>query len=94
MLKYNTAAKSTYLQRRTLEQSHLYFSKKPQSDPVRPKRTTIGNGLEIPRMINGTWQFAGGHDKITDITRAPEYMNTPLATISLKHFRLRDFRML
>ena len=30
---------------------------------LQPERTTIGGSLEIPRMINGLWQLAGGHDK-------------------------------
>jgi hypothetical protein len=36
----------------------------------KPERTTIGGSLEIPRMINGLWQLAGGHDQDVDITTA------------------------
>lgn len=28
--------------------------------------TTIGGSLEIPRMISGLWQLAGGHDQNVD----------------------------
>jgi hypothetical protein len=42
---------------------------------VRPERTMIGGSLEIPRIINGLWQFAGGHDSDVDIAHAPKGMN-------------------
>jgi hypothetical protein len=35
-----------------------------------PERTIIGGSLEIPRMINGLWQLAGGHDQDVDIATA------------------------
>ncbi|KAF4335511.1 endoribonuclease l-psp [Fusarium beomiforme] len=34
---------------------------------VSPELTKIGRSLVIPRMINGLWQLAGGHDKDVDI---------------------------
>lgn len=34
------------------------------------ERTTIGDLLEIPRMINGLWQLAGGHDADVDVGSA------------------------
>jgi hypothetical protein len=37
---------------------------------LRPERTTIRGGLEIPRMINGLWQLAGGHNKELDVPQA------------------------
>lgn len=37
---------------------------------VQPERTTVGGSLVIPRMINGLWQLAGGHDKDIDIATA------------------------
>lgn len=39
-----------------------------------PERTIIGGSLEIPRMINGLWQLAGGHDQDIDISAAAEAM--------------------
>lgn len=51
------------------------------SIPV-PERTTIGGSLEIPRMLNGLWQLAGGHDEKVDIAAAAEAMKSlyePLA---------------
>lgn len=41
----------------------------------KPERTTIGGSLEIPRMINGLWQLAGGHDQNVDIAVAADAMN-------------------
>ena len=41
-----------------------------------PERTTIGGSLEIPRMISGLWQLAGGHDEQVDIPSAAEAMNS------------------
>lgn len=43
--------------------------------PVRPERTTIGGSLEIPRMLNGLWQLAGGHDKDVNIANASGAMD-------------------
>lgn len=48
-----------------------------------PERATIGGSLEIPRMINGLWQLAGGHDENVDITAAAEAMK-PLYVICLR----------
>lgn len=42
---------------------------------VQPERTTIGGSLEIPRMINGLWQLAGGHDKDVNILSAASGMS-------------------
>jgi hypothetical protein len=42
---------------------------------AQPERTTIGGSLEIPRMINGLWQLAGGHDKSVDIANASKMMD-------------------
>lgn len=41
----------------------------------RPERTVIGGNLEIPRMLNGLWQLAGGHDETVDIKVAADAMN-------------------
>ncbi len=35
-----------------------------------PERVTIAGTLEIPRMINGLWQLAGGHDQNVEIQSA------------------------
>lgn len=40
-----------------------------------PERTLIGDSLEIPRMINGLWQLAGGHDKDVQIASASKAMD-------------------
>lgn len=40
-----------------------------------PERATIGGSLEIPRMINGLWQLAGGHDKDVNIATASSAMD-------------------
>jgi hypothetical protein len=40
-----------------------------------PERTIIGGSLEIPRIINGLWQIAGGHDKDVDIDSASKAMD-------------------
>jgi hypothetical protein len=42
---------------------------------VQPEHTTIGGSIEIPRMINGLWQLAGGHDKSVDIANASKMMD-------------------
>lgn len=44
------------------------------SRTVPSEKTTIGGSLEIPRMINGLWQLAGGHDKDIDIVLASEHL--------------------
>lgn len=47
----------------------------PTSPEVpKPERTTIGGSLEIPRMLNGLWQLAGGHDENVDIKAAADAM--------------------
>lgn len=43
---------------------------------IRPERTTIAGSLEIPRILNGLWQLAGGHDKDVDIANASGFINT------------------
>jgi hypothetical protein len=40
-----------------------------------PERTKIGGSLEIPRIINGLWQLAGGHDKDLDVDGASRAMD-------------------
>ena len=45
----------------------------PNNQP-RPETTTIGGSLEVPRMISGLWQLAGGHDQDVDITAAAQAM--------------------
>lgn len=42
---------------------------------IRPERTKIGGSLEIPRMLNGLWQLAGGHDKDVNIASASAAMD-------------------
>ncbi|KAJ4418797.1 hypothetical protein N0V82_005362 [Gnomoniopsis sp. IMI 355080] len=54
-----------------------------------PERTTIGGSLEIPRMLNGLWQLAGGHDENVDITAAAEAMK-PLIDAGLSAFDMAD----
>jgi hypothetical protein len=46
-----------------------------ESNPAHPERTTIGGSLEVPRVINGLWQLAGGHDKSVDIANASKMMD-------------------
>lgn len=41
-----------------------------------PERIRIGGTLVIPRMINGLWQLAGGHDEKVDIAVAAEAMSS------------------
>lgn len=48
-----------------------------------PEKTTIGGSLKIPRMLNGLWQLAGGHDEKVDIAAAAEAMNTLYETLAL-----------
>ena len=40
----------------------------------KPERTTIGGSLNIPRMISGLWQLAGGHDQNVDVEAAAKAM--------------------
>lgn len=43
--------------------------------PLRPERATVGGVLEIPRVLNGLWQLAGGHDKDVNIANASVAMD-------------------
>lgn len=61
-------------------------SSPPKSEP---ERTTIAGTLEIPRMLNGLWQLAGGHDENVDISSAAEAM-TPLISSGLCAFDVAD----
>ena len=40
-----------------------------------PERTKIGGCVEIPRIINGLWQLAGGHDKDVNLDSASKAMD-------------------
>jgi len=42
---------------------------------LRPETAIIGKSLEIPRMISGLWQLAGGHDTDIDISSAAKAMD-------------------
>ncbi|KXJ86154.1 NADP-dependent oxidoreductase domain-containing protein [Microdochium bolleyi] len=58
--------------------------------PPQPERTTIAAGLlEIPRMISGLWQLAGGHDESVDIDVAARCMR-PLVEAGLDCFDMAD----
>jgi hypothetical protein len=46
-----------------------------ESNPAHPERTTIGGSLEIPRIINGLWQLAGGHEKSVDISNSSNFID-------------------
>lgn len=41
----------------------------------RPETAVIGKNLNIPRMISGLWQLAGGHDEKVDISSAAKAMD-------------------
>jgi hypothetical protein len=41
-----------------------------------PEKAIIGKTLEIPRMISGLWQLAGGHDEKVDIPSAAKAMDS------------------
>lgn len=41
----------------------------------RPERVVIGGTIEIPRILNGLWQLAGGHDKDVSVTSAAQAMD-------------------
>lgn len=43
---------------------------------VLPEKTLIGGDIEIPRMLNGLWQLAGGHDKDVNVANASICMDT------------------
>jgi hypothetical protein len=61
----------------TFEDTHkpVLHLRSMASTLAQPERTTIGGSLEIPRMINGLWQLAGGHDKSVDIPNALKMMD-------------------
>ncbi|KAF3767064.1 Aldo/keto reductase [Cryphonectria parasitica EP155] len=42
---------------------------------IRLERTIVAGSLEIPRIINGLWQLAGGHDQKVDIENASAAMD-------------------
>ena len=44
------------------------------SESVQVEQCTIGGSLTVPRLINGLWQLAGGHDTDIDINMAAEAM--------------------
>lgn len=51
------------------------------------ERTTIAGSIEIPRILNGLWQLAGGHDQDINVAVAADAMKPLyeiLATVS-KH---------
>jgi hypothetical protein len=41
-----------------------------------PERVMIGGSIEIPRMISGLWQLAGGHDKDISIKEASKAIDS------------------
>ncbi|OHW98203.1 aldo keto reductase [Colletotrichum incanum] len=55
----------------------------------RVERTTIAGAIEIPRMLNGLWQLAGGHDQAIDVAAAAEAMG-PLIDAGLDGFDMAD----
>ncbi|KAL5340189.1 NADP-dependent oxidoreductase domain-containing protein [Aspergillus crustosus] len=55
----------------------------------RPERTTIGEDTEMPRMISGLWQLAGGHDENLNIETAAQAMNS-LINAGLDCFDMAD----
>lgn len=42
--------------------------------PLKIERATIAGSIEIPRILNGLWQLAGGHDEHVDIAAAADAM--------------------
>ncbi|KAF5674952.1 endoribonuclease l-psp [Fusarium heterosporum] len=56
---------------------------------IQPECTTIGGSLTIPRMINGLWQLAGGHDENVNIADASSGMD-PLINAGLTCFDMAD----
>ncbi|CAJ2503113.1 Uu.00g105070.m01.CDS01 [Anthostomella pinea] len=44
------------------------------SSPIEVERTRIGGITEIPRMVSGLWQLAGGHDESIDVGGAVKEM--------------------
>ncbi|POS78672.1 endoribonuclease L-PSP [Diaporthe helianthi] len=53
------------------------------------ERATVGGSLEIPRIINGLWQLAGGHDKDVKIANASAAMDTFISS-GLEAFDVAD----
>ncbi|KAF5869295.1 putative endoribonuclease l-psp protein [Botrytis fragariae] len=55
----------------------------------KPERTLIGGSLDIPRMVSGLWQLAGGHDQNVDVEAAAKAME-PLIEAGLDCFDMAD----
>ncbi|KUJ06925.1 Aldo/keto reductase [Mollisia scopiformis] len=55
----------------------------------KPERTLIGGSLEIPRMVSGLWQLAGGHDEHIDFAVAVKAMDS-LISAGLSCFDMAD----
>ncbi|KAI8264198.1 hypothetical protein K4K58_012467 [Colletotrichum sp. SAR11_239] len=53
------------------------------------ERTTIAGSIEIPRILNGLWQLAGGHDQDVDVAAAARAMK-PLIDAGLDAFDMAD----
>ncbi|KAF3804178.1 hypothetical protein GCG54_00000527 [Colletotrichum gloeosporioides] len=53
------------------------------------ERTTIAGSIEIPRILNGLWQLAGGHDQDVNVAAAAEAMK-PLIDAGLDAFDMAD----
>ncbi|KAG0647937.1 alpha/keto reductase [Hyphodiscus hymeniophilus] len=54
-----------------------------------PEKVLIGKTLEVPRMISGLWQLAGGHDKHVDLDVATAAMDS-LISSGLDCFDMAD----
>ncbi|KAL4968171.1 NADP-dependent oxidoreductase domain-containing protein [Aspergillus stella-maris] len=54
-----------------------------------PERTTIAGDIEVPHIISGLWQLAGGHDAHVNIETAAAAMN-PLLDAGLNCFDMAD----
>ncbi|TVY45493.1 Flagellar radial spoke protein [Lachnellula subtilissima] len=55
----------------------------------KPERTIIGGSFDIPRMVNGLWQLAGGHDEHVDLSVATKAMDH-LISVGLDCFDMAD----
>ncbi|KAF9874996.1 endoribonuclease L-PSP [Colletotrichum karsti] len=53
------------------------------------EKATIAGSIEIPRILNGLWQLAGGHDQDIDVAAAAEAMK-PLIDAGLYAFDMAD----